>query len=274
MNGHQIGHVTGTNLAITNVVLPGVAQTATLMNLGGTGINDAGLTMNGAGMLTLAGNNTYSGTTTVSSGILMANTPVFGTNSSTGSGPVIISGGAVLAGTGAVGNTPSGDVSLTNSTLNPGLANAGTLTALHNVTLNGGAGSNWIVGINSASSGNAANPLNLTDPGGILNIVTSGGTYNIEFEAVNGPNFTPGTPVTYTIATAPAIQQSGLAFGNGTTGFTFSSTSIAFQSPSLSVSGTSLRLTFTPVPEPAFALLACGLASGAAGWWRRRNWSV
>jgi fibronectin-binding autotransporter adhesin len=226
------------------------------------------LTKTGSGMLTLIGINTYTGGTTVSAGILAANTAVSGTNSATGTGPVIINNGAILAGTGAVGGT-AGDVALNASVLNPGVANAGTLTALGNVTLNGGAGSNWIVGINSISSGPAANPLSLTNATGLLNIVTSSATYNIEFEAVSGPAFVQGTPVTYTIATAPAIQQSGLAFGNGTTGFTFSSTSIQFQNASLSVSGNNLQLTFTPVPEPAFVLLACGAASGAAGWWRR-----
>src|SRR5581483_715932 len=47
MNGHQIGHVIagGNNTNITNIVFPAAATSATLSDLGGTGINDAGLTM-------------------------------------------------------------------------------------------------------------------------------------------------------------------------------------------------------------------------------------
>ena len=55
---------------LTSVVLP--SNTATLMNLGGTGINDGGLNMNGTGTLILTGSNTYTGGTTVTSGTLQA----------------------------------------------------------------------------------------------------------------------------------------------------------------------------------------------------------
>ena len=53
---------------LTSVVLP--SNTATLMNLGGTGINDGGLNMNGTGTLILTGSNTYTGGTTVTAGTL------------------------------------------------------------------------------------------------------------------------------------------------------------------------------------------------------------
>ena len=33
----------------------------------------------------------------------------------------------------------------------------------------------------------------------------------------------------------------------------------------------SLQVTFTPVPEPAFVLLACGATAGGFGWGRRRR---
>jgi hypothetical protein len=168
---------------------------------------------------------------------------------------------------GAVLN-PGGDPNV------PATKNQGTLTALRSVFLNGGTNSSWIVGIGNATGPNAANLLNLSNAAGILNIVTTSGNYNIDFEAVGTPPFTLFTPVSYTIAsvtTAGNIQQNGGAFGNGTTGFTFTSSSIQFQNPSLSVSSGNLRLTFTPVPEPAHALLLCSAAAGAAGWWRRRR---
>ena len=69
MSGFAIGTAAA---PITNVnLVTNSNQTATLTNLGGTGINGAGLTMNGAGTLTLAGSNSYSGSTTVSSGTLI-----------------------------------------------------------------------------------------------------------------------------------------------------------------------------------------------------------
>ena len=47
-----------------------MGNNAVLANLGGTGINDAGLTMAGAGVLVLEGSSTYSGATTINTGTL------------------------------------------------------------------------------------------------------------------------------------------------------------------------------------------------------------
>jgi hypothetical protein len=227
------------------------------------------LTISG-GIVRLNNANTYSGTagTMVTGGTLAANN---GTNgSATGSGPVLINNGAVLSGTGTVGAAATGDATLNaGAILIPGTNNAGTLAALGNVTLTGGSGSDWVVGIGNGTGPGAANLLSLPTAGSVLNILTAGGNYNIQFEAVGSPGFAFGTPTTYTIATAPNIQQNSGAF-SGATGFTFSSTSIAFQNPSLSVSGNNLQLTFTPVPEPAHALLACAAVAGLVGWRGRR----
>jgi autotransporter-associated beta strand protein len=57
--GFSVGGTGSGNAAITNVSL--VAKT--LANLGGAGINGAGLTMNGVGTLMLDGSNTYTGPT-------------------------------------------------------------------------------------------------------------------------------------------------------------------------------------------------------------------
>lgn len=106
MTGHQIGHVTGTNIAVGTVSLvPTASQTATLMNLGGTGINDAGVNMNGAGTLILSGTNTYTGGTTLSSGQLNL-------NSATALGAA--TGGLTITG-GALGNSSGSAVTLTNN---------------------------------------------------------------------------------------------------------------------------------------------------------------
>ena len=55
---------------ITTITLPAVGNNAVLASLGGTGINDAGLTMTGAGVLVLEGSSTYTGATTINTGTL------------------------------------------------------------------------------------------------------------------------------------------------------------------------------------------------------------
>jgi len=74
MMGNTIGNNGGINSGNgpVNVVFPAVGQSATLENLGGSGINGAnGLDMNGGGTLILAGSNTFTGTTAVDSGTLV-----------------------------------------------------------------------------------------------------------------------------------------------------------------------------------------------------------
>jgi len=73
MQGFAIGPVGGTGGGtrhITTITFPSLGNSAVLQSLGGTGINDAGLTMTGTGALILAGNSTYSGGTTIASGTL------------------------------------------------------------------------------------------------------------------------------------------------------------------------------------------------------------
>jgi autotransporter-associated beta strand protein len=75
MEGYAIGPKTAAGNTgavgtrnLTTITYP--SGTGTLMNLGGTGVNDAGLNMTGSGTLVLEGNNTYSGTTTVTTGAI------------------------------------------------------------------------------------------------------------------------------------------------------------------------------------------------------------
>ncbi len=65
MEGYSIGPVTTVQLA------PNSTDTSTLENLGGSGINGSGLTINGSGTLTLLGTNSYTGGTIVNSGKLI-----------------------------------------------------------------------------------------------------------------------------------------------------------------------------------------------------------
>jgi fibronectin-binding autotransporter adhesin len=92
------------------------------------------------GVLALAGADTYTGNTTVSSGTLLANNT---SGSATGSGNVTVAAGAILGGTGTIGGA---------TTLQSGAVLAaghgggiGTLTFNNNLTLNATSTNNFVV---------------------------------------------------------------------------------------------------------------------------------
>ncbi|MEN9468779.1 MAG: hypothetical protein RL630_512 [Verrucomicrobiota bacterium] len=104
----------------------------------------------GSGSLTLSGNNSYSGATTINAGTLAVDGSI--TNS-----PVTISNGGTLAGSGTVGNTvisSGGRISPGNS---PGILDTGDLT------LEGGGGYNWEI---TNVSGTAGTDWDLIRAGG------------------------------------------------------------------------------------------------------------
>lgn len=154
-------------------------QTATLnVNLAGT----QGLTKDGAGILTLLGNNTYSGTTTVSAGTLQIGSN--SANGNIGTGAVSLASGTTLtflgiSGSSTFANTISGAgkviksgagttlVLSGNNTFTGGVSvTAGTLQALDttiraggnvNLTNNGGLGATTAGTIGLTLSGNSVN---------------------------------------------------------------------------------------------------------------------
>jgi fibronectin-binding autotransporter adhesin len=179
---------------------------------------------------------------------------------------------------------------------------ANTLAVKSYLTMTGGtagAGGNsteWIVGINTGTTGNtgggtivnAANLLavagavaNPADGSELSFSTTSTNKINIDVEAVNNPVFTPGLTLDYTIATTAAV---GSIFLNGSafpttpdsTDFTFSSSTIsnfAGMNPSLLVNPANteqLLLQFTPVPEPGSMALLSAAAVGGLACYRRR----
>ena len=101
------------------------------------------LTKTGTGTLTLAGNNTFSGGTTVNAGTLLINNTA---GSGTGSGTVSVNPGATLGGTGTI----AGQVSLAaGATLAPGGSAPGTLSIGNDLGLNNSSSLQFQVGTNS-----------------------------------------------------------------------------------------------------------------------------
>jgi len=143
----------------------------------------------GTGTLTLSGTNSYSGGTTVSSGILLVNNT---NGSATGSGSVTVAGGGTLGGTGII----SGAVTVQNSgALAPGTP-LGTLTVSNNLTL--ASGSTTFVQVQHLPLTNDAvkisgtliegGTLNVTDLG--IGTLTSGDSFKVFNAGVYSGAFT------------------------------------------------------------------------------------
>jgi T5SS/PEP-CTERM-associated repeat protein/autotransporter-associated beta strand protein len=231
-----------------------------------------GLTMAGSNVQTLAGDNTYSGPTTVTSGTLR----LIGNGSIAGSGRITVgtapSSSAVLDVSGVTGGANFGNGGFA---LASGQTLAGHGTVVGPVTIAGGS---------AVAPGASVGTLSVADM-----TWQGGGRYDFEFAGATGDllngsgqlalaalnsssRFTVNiqsfdasltTPQTYTIAT----------FAGGITGFdpTPGNPQFAFSgllvpgSASLALQSNSLQLTFTPVAEPSRLLLLCiVVAVGAA----------
>jgi fibronectin-binding autotransporter adhesin len=126
------------------------------------------LVFTGPGTLTLAGNNTYSGGTTVNAGTLYVNNPA---GNGAGSGVVTINRGATLGGTGIIG----GIVSVAaGGTLAPGDGSPGLLTITNDLSLNNGCTLQFELGA-------------VSDQVDVSGDLTLGGTLNLTAAAGFGP---------------------------------------------------------------------------------------
>jgi autotransporter-associated beta strand protein len=254
------GAYTGT-LALTASTSTLDYASSTDQTLSGVVSGSGRIVKSGASVLTLGGNNTYTGTTTVNAGTLLVNG-----NQSAADGAVTVANGATLGGTGTLGGATT---VLGGGNLQAGVDGVGTLGFARSVTIE--SGGTVRAEINSATS----DTLNLSG-GTVARSLTLATGSNLNLEAT-----TPTLGTTFTLAN---LGDAGLNFGNYAGGegviatYTANSTSpVDTHGVNVTVSGfdfssgnqlvlrrtsSALVLEFSPVPEPATVLVAAvGLAA-------------
>ena len=250
-----------------------------------------GLTLAGPQRLTLAGENTYSGDTTVSEGVL----GLTATGTIDNSPLVLVEAGAsfdVLSKTGGyalpAGQTVAGAGSVVGGlavggggTVSPGDP-VGTLTTSGDVSLGGSGNYNWQV-LDAQGTAGAATGWDLLSIGGSLAITaTSAEPFAVNLWSLSASNpvtggeaanFDPSQAGSWRLAstTGGITGFAADAFSvvttsaNGTSGF---ANSLAGGSFSVAVSGTDLNLVFTPgVPQTTLAWFGNGVTAGGNGTW-------
>ncbi len=253
-NGAAVLELNGFNQTLTsltknaqtaNVINTGAGTpTLTINNTSGTNIfagtlggsgNSFNLQKTGAGILTLGGNNTYTGTTVISAGTLKATNI---TGSATGSGNITVSSTGTLAGNGAVSGTLA-----VSGTIAPG-DGVGTLNTGDETWAGGG---HYAFEINQASgAAGAASGWDLANITGSLTITaTSGSKFVIDLNSVGLSDFNSASNYTWIIAhTTTGISGfASNAFSINTAGFASSTGGGSF---SVTQSGNDLLLNFTP----------------------------
>ncbi|MEZ0254828.1 MAG: beta strand repeat-containing protein, partial [Chthoniobacter sp.] len=162
--------VTGTGIPANTTITAISGTTITLSQAAtaagtvtGTFQANGSLTKSGLGTLTLNGNNSYTGTTTINDGILQGN--VTGTSTPLGSGLLTLGGGTL-----ALARTDAG-----TSTQNVGVVSLTTNTSSH-INVNAGSGSLTLnTGIVTRNPGNNSTvEFNLTNANSTVNVGTSG----------------------------------------------------------------------------------------------------
>lgn len=276
--GLIVTNYNGGNIAISNGVSVGLRGGSSSGVISGAG----GIAKQSTGTLTLSGNNTYTGATTVEAGTLVVNGSIGGSTS--------VQSGATLAGSGSVGATTIAS----GGTISPGNS-PGTMSLTNGLTWLVGGNYNWQI-YNATGTAGASNGWDLLAvSGGAWNISgLTAGSFNINLWSLSGIsldangnaiNFNNGTSYTWELLTYTSLTGTfdaslfniNATANNGTTGFSNPLNSGVF---SLAVDGDSLNLLFTPsggpgpspVPEPG-TWAAAAMLAGAAGCmrWRRRK---
>ena len=219
------------------------------------GASPTSLVFNGPGSLTLTGNNTFSGNTTVNDGALIINSPI---GSGTGSGSVTINSGATLGGNGTIG----GQVSMAaGATLVPGSNGSGILTITNDLGLNNGSILQFQLGATSSQAF-------------VTGDLTLGGTLN--FSAAAG--FGPGT---YTLFNyGGSLSVGTLSLGTKPAGYNYTIDTSVLGQVNLVVSGPQFGKILTtanglvlsgsggPTNGTYYLLSSTNLTSPLTGWTR------
>ncbi|HZZ27078.1 MAG TPA: autotransporter-associated beta strand repeat-containing protein [Pirellulales bacterium] len=179
-NGGVAGGAVGTR-HIATVTLPSLGSSAVLENLGGTGINDAGLTMNGTGVLILDGNNTFTTPTKITAGILQVG-QASDTVSPTGALPSAVTNNATLAYGSSQALTITSAISGTGGVIQNG---TGTTTVSANESYAGPTSiAAGVLSVASIPAGGNNSPLG-TSSNAASNLVLTGGTLQYTGPATN-----------------------------------------------------------------------------------------
>ncbi len=225
----------------------------------------------GPGRLSLTGNNTYTGTTTVSAGTLAING-----NNSGATGAVTVQSGATLAGSGTVGGATTIESGATHAPGNsPGLQ-----TFNNGLTYATGSTFQWeLIGNTVDDRGLSFDGVDVS--GGTLSIgtgVTSSLVFNTTGSSVNWTNSFWASDRSWLVfanTNSPTLDSESLFdtidLSTDSLGATLASvrTNASF---AWNQQGNDVYLTYTAVPEPStYALLV--LAAAALGFhaWRRRR---
>ena len=255
---YTLGGLQGADaLAITSTNTISVGNNNSSTTFSGT-ISGAGgqLTKIGAGTLSLSGNNSYTGATTVSAGELLING-----NQSGAVGAVSVAANAILGGTGTLG----GASAAITGTVAPGLSGSlGTLTFAGSA-MNLSSGGSLLAQLNSNPAVFTSDLLAISGAGSL----TLGGSSILDLVGP-GSFTTSGTYTLATFASGSSISQFTTVRYNGSTYANPTNTNAVNSNGTLVYNADSIQ--FVVVPEPGtLALAGLGIGLGGFAAWKRRR---
>ena len=261
--------------------------------------NNATIILNGSGstLRTYTGSSSYQSleqTLTTNAGTLevLGNRGFTASNDLVNTGTLVIGGGtftehsittgsgSVIAGTGTVSTSTGGITVGTGSSLSPGIATAGsyvgTLSFGSGTPLTLASGGAMTFDLKNASPATAGTDYDTISVAGSVSVTaTPGSPFTVYVESINPTSGSPGSAsinlgqsYQWTLLSAGSI--SGFNASDFTIDSSLFSNGVGGGSFSLTDSGTSLMLNFSPVPEPStWALMGAGLAASLVAVVRR-----